>query len=57
MSVNRAGTFLFGSAVLWLLGTVFLSIALAGRNGGLLHEQAVWAIRFRLHDIAALLAA
>jgi hypothetical protein len=57
MPANRSGTFLLGSAVLWLLGAAFLSIALAGRNGGLLHEQAVWAMRFRLHDIAVLLAA
>ena len=57
MSPNRSRSFLLGSAVLWLLGAAFLLMALAGRNGGLLHDEAVWTALFRLHDIAALLAA
>jgi hypothetical protein len=57
MSANRSRAFLLGSAVLWLLGAAFLFIALAARNGGLLHDKAVWTALFRLHDIAAVLAA
>jgi hypothetical protein len=57
MSANRSRTFLLGSAVLWLLGAAFLFAALAARNGGLLHDKIVWTTLFRLHDIAALLAA
>jgi hypothetical protein len=57
MSANRPRTFLLGSAALWLLGAAFLLVALAARNGGLLHDKAVSTTLFRLHDIAALLAA
>jgi len=57
MSANRSRAFLLSSAVLWLLGATFLFVALAARKDGLLHDKAISTTLFRLHDIAALLAA
>lgn len=57
MPTNHPRPFLLASAVLWILGAVFLFAALAARNGGLSGDQSTWTMFFRLHDIAAPLAA